>query len=157
LIDSYLNDFHCIAVTGTCTDAQTINGGNSFLPTGPYKIVNNFLEAAGENILWGGATGSTVPADIEIRRNHIFKPLNWMPGSANFIGRKFIAKNLFEIKNAERLLLEGNVLENSWGGFSQVGWGIVITPRGRWAASRDITIRYNTISHVGSGFQICAT
>jgi Putative Ig domain len=157
VIDSYLNDFHCISVTGACTDSQAINGGNSTLPNGPYKIVNNFLESAGENILLGGAQGSTVPADIEIRRNHMFKPLHWMPGSANFIGRKFIAKNLFEIKNAERLLFEGNVLENSWGGFSQVGWGIVITPRGSWAADRDITIRYNTISHVGSGFQICAT
>ena len=157
VIDSYLNDFHCIAITGACTDAQAINGGNSLLPTGPYKIVNNFLEAAAENILWGGAGGSTVPADIEIRRNHMFKPISWMPGSPNFIGTKFIVKNLFEIKNAERLLLEGNVMEHSWGGFSQVGWGIVLTPRGSWAANRDITIRYNKISHVGSGFQICAS
>jgi hypothetical protein len=157
VIDSYFNDFHCIAMTGACTDSQAINGGNGLLPTGPYKIVNNFLEAAAENILWGGATGSTVPADIEIRRNHMFKPMSWMPGSPSFIGVNFIAKNLFEVKNAERLLFEGNIMENSWGGFSQVGWGMVITPRGPWAADRDITIRYNTISHVGSGFQICAT
>jgi hypothetical protein len=155
IIDSYLNDFHC-AAKGDCTDAQTINGGNSLLPTGPYKIVDNFLEAAAENILLGGGPGSTVPADIEIRRNHIFKPTTWMPGAPNFIGKSFIVKNLFEIKNAERLLLEGNVMENSWGGFSQVGWGIVLTPRGTWAADRDITIRYNTISHVGAGFQIAA-
>ena len=157
VIDSYLNDFHCISDTGACTDSQTINGGNSLLPVGSYKIVNNFLEAAAENVMFGGATGSTVPGDIEIRRNHMFKPLTWMPGSPNFIGVKFISKNLFEIKNGERLLLEGNVLENSWGGFSQVGWGMVITPRGSWAADRDITVRYNTFSHVGSGFQICAS
>ena len=87
----------------------------------------------------------------------MFKPLTWMPGSPNFIGIRFIAKNLFEIKNAERLLFEGNVLENSWGGFSQVGWGIVLTPRGNWAADRDITSRYNKISHIGSGFQIAAS
>lgn len=158
VIDSYLNDFHCTAITGACGDSQAINGGNSLLPTGTYKIVNNFLEAAAENILWGGSEeGGTIPADIEIRRNHMFKPLSWMPGSPNFIGTKFIAKNLFEIKNAERLLLEGNVMEDSWGGFSQVGWGIVLTPRGTWAADRDITIRYNKISHVGAGFQICAS
>ncbi len=157
VIDSYLNDFHCISDTGACTDSQTINGGNSLLPVGSYKIVNNFLEAAAENVMFGGALGSTVPGDIEIRRNHMFKPLTWMPGSPNFIGVKFIAKNLFEIKNGERLLLEGNVLENSWGGFSQVGWSMVITPRGSWAADRDITVRYNTFSHVGSGFQICAS
>jgi hypothetical protein len=62
--------------------------GNSLLPDGTYKIVNNFLEAAGENILWGGAPGSTVPTDIEIRRNHMFKPLNWMPRSDNFIAQE---------------------------------------------------------------------
>lgn len=157
VIDSYLNDFHCTAVTGSCTDSQAINGGNSFLPSGPYKIVNNFLEAAAENILWGGADASTIPADIEIRRNHMFKPLSWMPASPNFIGTKFIVKNLFEIKNAERVLLEGNVMEHSWGGFSQVGWGIVLTPRGTWAANRDVTIRYNKISHVGAGIAICAS
>jgi hypothetical protein len=87
----------------------------------------------------------------------MFKPTTWMPGTPNFIGKSFIAKNLFEIKNAERLLLEGNIMENSWGGFSQVGFGIVISPRGAWAADRDITIRYNTISHVGAGFQIAAS
>jgi hypothetical protein len=157
VIDSYFNDFHCIASTGTCTDAQAIIGGNSFAPTGSYKIVNNFLESAAENILFGGASGSTVPADIEVRRNHMFKPMTWMPGSPNFIGKSFVAKNLFELKNAARLLFEGNVMENSWGGFSQVGWGIVLTPRGSWAAVEDITIRYNTIAHVGSGFQIAAT
>jgi len=83
--------------------------------------------------------------------------MTWLPNSQHFIGTSFIVKNLLEIKNAERLLLEGNVMEGSWGGFSQRGWGIVITPRGSWAAARDITIRYNTISHVGSGFQISAT
>ena len=157
VIDSYLNDFHCISVSGACTDSQTINAGNSLLPTGPYKIVNNFLESAGENILLGGAQGSTVPADIEIRRNHMFKPLNWMPGSPNFIGRKFIAKNLFEIKNAERLLFEGNVLENSWGGFSQVGWGIVITPRGSWAATGTSQSAITPLATSDPDSQICAT
>ena len=43
-------------MTGLCTDAQAINGGISSNPMGPYKIVNNFLEASGENILMGGVT-----------------------------------------------------------------------------------------------------
>jgi hypothetical protein len=161
VIDSFFTDFHCISRTGSCTDAQAINGGISSHPMGPYKIVNNFLEASGENILLGGAPTSYIPGDIEIRRNHMFKPLTWMKGRPGYVGGKngnpFVVKNIFELKNAERLLFEGNILENSWGGFSQVGWGIVITPRGSRAADRDVTIRYNTISHVGSGFQICAT
>jgi hypothetical protein len=161
IIDSFFTDFHCIVRTGSCTDAQAINGGISSHPMGPYKIVNNFLEASGENIMFGGGPTTYIPADIEIRRNHMFKPLTWKKGRPGYVGGRngnpFIVKNIFELKNAERLLFEGNILENSWGGFSQVGWGIVITPRGSKAADRDITIRYNTISHVGSGFQICAT
>ena len=52
VVDSYFNDFHCIAMTGTCTDAQAVTGGNSRVPVGVYKIVGNFLEAAAENIRW---------------------------------------------------------------------------------------------------------
>jgi len=157
VVDSYFSDFHCIAMTGTCTDAQTINGGNSTVPIGVYKIVGNYLEAAAENVLFGGAGGSRIPGDIEIRRNHMFKPLTWMPSQADFIGTKFIVKNIFELKNGERVLFEGNVLENTWGGFSQVGYSILLTPRGSWAAVQDVTIRYNLISHMGSGMQLAAS
>lgn len=157
IVDSYFNDFHCIAVTGACTDAQAINGGNSTVPIGVYKIVNNYLEGAAENLMLGGAAGSQIPADIEVRHNYMFKPLTWMPGRTDFIGKKFIVKNVFELKNAERVLVEGNVMENSWGGYTQVGYGILLTPRGGWAAVQDVTIRYNLIRHTGSGMQLAAT
>ena len=157
VIDSYFNDFHCIAKTGACTDAQAIVGGNSMVPVGVYKIVNNYLEAAAENIMFGGAIGSQIPADIEIRRNYLFKPLSWQPGRPDFIGKSFIVKNLFELKNAERVLVEGNLMENSWGGYSQVGYAILLTPRGAWAAVQDITIRKNLIRHTGSGMQLAAS
>jgi hypothetical protein len=157
IVDSYFSDFHCIALTGICTDAQAINGGNSTAPMGVYKIVDNYLEGAAENLMFGGGPGSQIPADIEIRRNHMFKPLTWMPGQHDFIGEKFITKNLFELKNAERVLAEGNLMENSWGGYTQVGYGILLTPRGSWAAVQDVTIRYNLIRHTGSGMQLAAS
>ncbi len=157
VVDSYFDDFHCIAKTGACTDAQAINGGNSMVPVGVYKIVNNYLEAAAENILFGGAPGSQIPADIEIRRNYLFKPLSWQPGRPDFVGKNFIVKNLFELKNAERVLFEGNLLENSWGGYTQVGYAILLTPRGAWAAVQDVTIRLNLIRHTGSGMQLAAS
>src|SRR5256886_7571172 len=53
---------------------------------GPYKIVNNFLEAAGENILFGGGPGTVSPTDIEVRRNHMFRPMSWKLGEADFVG-----------------------------------------------------------------------
>jgi hypothetical protein len=163
LVDSYVSEFQCIALKGSCTDAQAVNGGTGDLPGGPYKIENNFLEASGENILFGGAAGSNTPADIEIRHNHFFKPLIWMPGQPGFVasptGEPFIVKNHFELKNGERILFEGNILENCWGGFSQSGFSILLTPGNQGGHCptcrvKDITIRYSKILHVGSGVTI---
>jgi hypothetical protein len=168
VLDSYFSDFHCIAKTGACVDSAAVSGGNGTNPMGPYKIVNNFLEASGENIFFGGGHATYTPADIEIRHNHLFKPLTWMRGQPGFVGgadgNPFIVKNIFELKNAQRLLFEGNLLENSWGGFTQAGFGILITAKNQAGANgtnicpdcqiTDITIRYCSIRHVASGVQI---
>ena len=163
VIDSYFSDFHCIAAGGACTDAQTINGGGGDAPGGPYKIVNNFLEASGECILFGGSGGTTTPTDMEIRRNHLFKPMIWKPDQPGFVGaasgRPFIVKNHFELKNAQRVLFEGNILENNWGGFSQAGFSILLTPKNQYDKCRDckvtdVTIRYNKISHVAGALML---
>ncbi len=170
IIDSFFSDFHCLSSSGSCTDSQAIGGGSSDLPGGPYKIVNNFLEAAGECILFGGDPSTTTPTDIEIRHNHLFKPFIWQPGHAGFVGGAsgdpFIVKNHFELKNAQRVLFEGNILENDWGGFTQHGFSILLTPKGNTVNAEslvnrcsicqvtDVTIRYNTISHIGGGFTI---
>jgi len=163
IVDSFFTDFHCIAMHGTCIDSQAVNGGGGDHASGPYKIVDNFLEAAGEAIMFGGAPGSVTPADIEIRHNHLFKPMQWKPGEPGFVGAAdgspFIVKNSLELKNAQRVLFEGNVLENTWGGFTQAGFAILLTPAnqgGRCPACRvtDITLRYNKISHCGGAMDI---
>lgn len=163
VVDSFFSDFHCVAVTGSCVDSQTITGGSGDDPGGPYKIVNNFLEAAGENIIFGGGPATTTPADIEIRRNHLFKPMIWKEGEPGFVGgisgKPFIVKNHFELKNAQRVLFEDNLLENTWGGFSQTGFSILLTPKNQEnkcpaCQVTDVTIRSIKISNVGSVFQI---
>src|ERR1700728_1569465 len=168
VVDSFFTDFHCVSDTGACTDAQAIAGGGGSLPMGPYKIVNNFLEGSGENIIFGGGAATLTPADIEIRQNHFFKPLTWMKGQAGYVGgtngNPFIVKNLLELKNAQRVLVEGNIMEYSWGGFSQSGFAILLTPKNQAGANgsnlcpvcqvTDVTIRYNLVRHVGAGFQI---
>jgi len=167
IVDSYFSDFHCISKTGICVDSQAIAGGIGSLASGPYKIVDNFLEASGECILFGGDAATMTPTDMEIRRNHMFKPMIWMKGEPGYVGgadgNPFIVKNLFELKNAQRVLFEANILENAWGGFSQDGFGILLTPKNQAIGSgnvcpicevTDITIRYVTISHVGGGMQI---
>ena len=175
IVDSYFNDFHCIAAIGACVDSQAINGGISNMPEGPWKIENSFLEGGAENILFGGGGGSIVPTDITIRHNHLFKPLTWMPGQPGFVGGAnddpqkcaqshslgycpFIVKNLFELKNAQRLLFEGNILENSWPGFSQRGSSILLQVMSEGgnpnATVADITIRYNRSAHTANGIAI---
>jgi len=107
------------------------------------------------------------PSDIEIRHNHFFNPLTWMKGTPNAVlgnhGNPFSIKNHLEIKNAQRVLFEGNVAENTWGGFSQPGFTVVLTPKNQGSRQgnlcpicqvTDITIRYSTFSHIGGGFQI---
>ncbi|HSY91272.1 MAG TPA: putative Ig domain-containing protein [Candidatus Binatus sp.] len=168
VIDSFLTDFHCISYTGSCSDAVAIGGGTGN-PVGPFKISDNFLEAAGENVIFGGAEATITPADIEISRNHFFKPMTWMKGQPGYVGgadgNPFVVKNLFELKNAQRVLLEANIMENSWGGFSQSGFAVVISPKNQAASNSlanlcpicqvtDVTIRYNTMSHLGAGLQI---
>lgn len=163
IVDSYFTDFHCISMHGSCIDAQAINGGSGSLVSGPYKIDNNFLEAAAQSIMFGGAAGTITPTDIEIRYNHLFKPLTWQPGAVGFVGGytgdPFIVKNHFELKNAQRVLFEGNLLENVWGGFTQFGFSVVITPATQNGGCvpcqiTDITIRYNKIRNVGGGFDV---
>ena len=166
IIDSYFYDFHCEAM-GACGDSQAISGGMGNGDQGPYKIVNNYLEAAGENILLGGGGGSATPHDVEFRRNHLFKPLTWMAGSPGLVGgpsgRPFIVKNLFELKNAERVYVEGIVGENTWGGYSQVGAAVLLTPKNQAGGSvslcpgcyvRNVIIRSSRFSHMAQALQV---
>jgi hypothetical protein len=64
-------------IKGQGIDTQAICGWNG---PGPYLIENNFLEASGENIMFGGASPAIqglVPAHITIRRNLISKYPAW--------------------------------------------------------------------------------
>lgn len=158
VINSYLNDFKCIAGIGKCTDSHAIAGGDTLLTHAEHtwKVYNDFIEAAAENIIHGGGIkGNETPMDLEIRYNHLYKPPSWQNCTANL--NCYIVKNLFELKNGSRVLFENNLLEHSWGGYSQIGFGILLTPRGGWAHVQDITIRFNRVSHVGSMMEAVAT
>jgi hypothetical protein len=145
VIDSYISDIHVVGF-----DSQAILGYNG---PGPFKIMNNHLEAAGENILFGGADSRSPalsPADIEIRKNVLFKPLSWNPADPSFAGIPWTVKDLFELKNAQRVLVDGNVLQNNW------GTAVVLTPRNQdgtapWSAVQDVTFTNNQVKNVASG------
>lgn len=292
VIDSYIGEIH-----GIGQDTQALMGWNG---SGPFKIVNNFLEGPGENVIFGGsdpAIPNLVPSDIEFRRNHVFKPVGWKdgivprpemmgatgipieiaavkivdplpvgaplyyrvaaqgtagedveamspasdevivtprareagvqitwsavlygdakaprsaskyfvyrsaqppgtpnrswvqwewqrppePNSApnvsflNFVdngqagtagsppdvGRRWSVKNLFELKNAQRVWIEGNIFENNWGD-AQTGNAILFTVRNQdggapWSVVQDVRFVNNIVRHSGAAFQMLGT
>jgi len=164
VVESFIDGMHCIALTGTCTDSQAISGGTDTFASGPFKIVNNYLSAAGENILLGGGSATNTPCDIEIRNNYMYKPISWNPLDPTYIGTPYIVKNLFELKNACRTLVEGNILANTWGGFSQDGSAFLIGPKNQEGANNaslcplcfvsDVIMRYNYITTAAAAFEI---
>ena len=146
IVESYVSECH------SAFDAQAITGTNG---PGPFKIVNNYLEASGENIAWGGADPwipNLVPSDMEIRRNHLLKPMAWKG--------KWLAKNLYESKNSRRSLLDGNVFENSWpdgqAGYAIVLWSVNQSGSCTWCITQDVTFQNNVIKNATSGFQLSA-
>ena len=265
LLNSYISDMKSISV-----DSQAVAGYNG---AGPFRIINNYLEGAGENIMFGGADpaiANLVPSNIEIRRNHLFKPLSWRnpilatpssprasastaagslaagthyfrivavmhtggaaavslpsavvsatvtagkavalswgsvaganvyriyrgtsvtsqtvyvetPNAATTFtytgssqrsgtpptsGTKWLVKNLFELKNAQHVVVDGNVMENNWVA-GQNGYPILVTPRNQdggapWVRVRDVQFSNNIVRHVPavlniSGFDNNAT
>src|SRR4029453_14426034 len=88
IVGSYFSDFKEAGA-----DSQAIGGWSG---PGPYTILNNYLEGAGENVIVGGPDPeleNVVPSDIAICSNEITKPTAWrmMP---------WTVKNLLELKNA---------------------------------------------------------
>lgn len=163
VINSYLSGFYCVGRTGTCTDSSAVGGGNGDVPISTLKIYNNFLEAAGENILFGGTASEINPTDIEIRRNHLFRPMSWKKGEPGYIpagsGNPVIVKNHFELKSGIRVLFEANLMENCWGGFTQTGFSILLTPKSQSdhcpkCEVTDVTLRYNRIRNVAGVMQL---
>jgi hypothetical protein len=81
----------------------------SYNGAGPFKIVDNYPEATTENVMFGGADPKMrdlVRSDIEIRRNQLFKPARWRPGDPSFGGVNWPIKDLLDLKNAQRVLIE---------------------------------------------------
>ncbi|HEX2476093.1 MAG TPA: hypothetical protein VHK01_15185 [Lacipirellulaceae bacterium] len=155
VVDSYIDEIHEHGA-----DAQAVGGWTG---PGPYLIQNNFLAAATENIMFGGSppgVANLVPEDIVIRDNHLLKPLRWKASDPSFDGNDWSIKNSFELKNARRVLVEGNVFENNWAD-SQVGFAILFTVRGEdgqapWSAVQDVTFRHNIVKNSDHGVNISA-
>src|SRR5439155_1201380 len=156
VVDSAISNIH-----HQTNDAQAINAYDGW---GPFKIVNDYLEASGENVMFGGwdpTTSGLVPSDIEIRGNYFIKPLSWrVDDPSHYAGINWVVKNLLELKNARRALVEGNIFEQNWQE-DQQGFAILFTVRNQagtctWCVFEDVIfgdniVPHNTFGVVGDG------
>ncbi|HEX3704197.1 MAG TPA: putative Ig domain-containing protein, partial [Vicinamibacterales bacterium] len=259
VINSYISD-----CKGVGQDTQALGGFNG---PGNYLIENNYLEGAGENVLFGGSDPpiqNLVTTNVTFRHNYLTKPLAWRdpiiatptgvtartavgagslaagtyaykvnarapagqtttanstpsievtatiaPGTTGAValawtpvagandyvvyGRtsggenmywkttspyftdtgvagtagapasttRWVVKNVFELKNAQDVVVEGNVFENLWVA-DQSGFPIALTPRNQdghapWAVVQRITFRHNLVRHTAGGVNILGT
>jgi hypothetical protein len=121
---------------------------------GPFTITDNTLMAGGENVLFGGSdnpSAATNPADILIDNNLLFKPQDWrsFPGSV---------KNLFELKNATRVIFSNNIMDGCWPD-AQSGYAIVLTPVNQdggapWSIVKDVLIERNVLRNSARGINM---
>jgi hypothetical protein len=132
-------------------DSQAIAGWNG---PGPFSILNNYLEGAAENVLFGGADPAIpnlVPSDITIRGNLIAKPQAWRQ-------QRWQIKNLLELKNARRVTIDHNILEYNWSA-AQVGFAVLFTVRNQdgrcpWCQVEQVAFTDNIVRHSAAGVQI---
>jgi uncharacterized protein (TIGR03437 family) len=148
--NSYISEIHMVGI-----EAQGIAGWNG---PGPIRIINNYIEASTQNILFGGADSASealMPADLEIRRNHLFKPMSWKVGDPSYAGKHWTVKNILEFKAVKRAVVDGNVLQNNWTD-GQDGKAVLLTVRNQecsanWSTVQQVTFTNNTVSNAEGG------
>jgi hypothetical protein len=121
---------------------------------GPYTLTDNYLEAASENVMFGGAnsrSAANVPADILVERNHMAKPMAWK-------GTPKAVKNLFELKSARRVIIRNNLFENNWTD-AQNGYAILFTVRNDeggspWSVVEDVLFERNIVRNTENGINV---
>jgi hypothetical protein len=149
VVNSYISD-----IKSAVDESQGIGVSNG---PGPFTFTNNYIEAAGENLMFGGADPSIsglVPSDILIANNHLTKQPAWRD-------QGYTVKNLLEFKNAQRVVIDSNLMEYCWQQ-SQQGYAVVLTPRNQegtapWSVVQHVKVTNNVMRHVAAGFNVLGT
>lgn len=123
---------------------------------GPFNILDNYLEGAAENILFGGADNQSeanIPSNILIENNDITKRAEWKG-----VPNKYSVKNLFELKMAKHVVVRGNRFSKCWTD-AQAGFAIVLKSANQdgsnpWAVTKDVVFEYNSIKETENGINM---
>lgn len=147
--------------------------GHTISPNGPgpYKFVHNWLEGSSSCIFAGGNEGVVpfgIPTlvtfqDVEIRKNRCTFPYSWLgvlripPGNTTWNNQALTRKNMEEFKNGDRVLLDGNIFEDSDNSGGQSGVEFDINLK-NWLVNyelsmTDITFTNNIIRNSCEGFE----
>jgi hypothetical protein len=120
--DSYFEGYRNVGF-----ECQVVNAnvGGSY-----HYYHNNFFEAQGENVMYGGGaipfnTDSWNPTDIYFKQCHFRGRWEWFSWHPTYDGVSNSFKNLFEIKRGHRILADGCVF-NRGGKGAQAGVCIVL-------------------------------
>jgi hypothetical protein len=149
LINSHIDNIH------NTNDCQACNLQNS---PGPFLIENNYLEAATENIMAGGGGSygpGYIPRDITVRYNLIAKP----KGKIQYPGWNGQCKNLFELKEGHRVLVEFNVMQGFWDDAVSQPSAINLKSVNQdnnapYTGTSDVVIRHNVLRNVAEAFAV---
>lgn len=146
IVNSYISDIK--------RKGDESQGIAAWATDGPVEIINNYIEGAAENILFGGAGSylKLVPTDCIVDSNHLNKPVEWK-------SEDWVVKNLFEIKNGRRIKVTNNLMTNNWA-MGQDGNAILFTTRadnGPATIIEDIEFSGNIVRGTGAGLNILGT
>lgn len=118
---------------------------------GPIEITNNYIEAAAEGILFGGAESKLgiIPGNAVIRNNWFNKPVEWRDA-------KWVVKNHLEIKSGRNIKIENNLMTNNWA-MAQEGTAVLFRTgedSGKNAIVADIEFSNNIVRGASSAVNI---
>lgn len=147
--DTEIKNCYIVGVKSSGQDSQAIAGFNG---PGPFTIYNNYLDAASENILFGGADCASLalmPSNIRIINNYITKVLPINSSGYN-------VKCLLELKVGINVTINGNILENCWADAQPQGMAVQFTVRNQdgfatWSEIRNVSFTNNIVRNVGGG------
>lgn len=141
----------------------------SFNTPGPVAKIHNWIEGGSITDLQGGVQPTipgVIPSDIEIRRNRYTRNPAWvaLTGFACVsvgCAQQWAIKNSLEFKTGQRMLIDGNIIENSWvdaqtgpvRSFNIIAYGSYFWSTGTQSIT-DVTETNGIIRHGAEAFQM---